>query len=188
MRTCRKCGRTDTEFSPQRRICKDCRRAEIREWKRRKQPSPEAKRARKQEKRRAQIQDWKLNGKPCGACGERKSLDQYYRLPDGVLGPKFTSRCRECTTQYYRDNKGRISARRQVRKSENPLRELAHDFVKIAIRRGYLIRPDNCSQCGLKCTPDGHHADYHRPLDVVWLCRSCHKKLHANDTSTKSVT
>lgn len=29
-----------------------------------------------------------------------------------------------------------------------------------------------------KCTPDGHHWNYAYPLNVVWLCRSCHKIVH----------
>jgi hypothetical protein len=43
-----------------------------------------------------------------------------------------------------------------------------------AIKQGVLIRPDACKQCGKVCKPDAAHFDYARPLDVRWLCRSCH--------------
>lgn len=41
------------------------------------------------------------------------------------------------------------------------------------------MRPSNCSKCG-KPHPKvhGHHSDYSKPLDVIWLCPSCHMKLH----------
>ena len=26
--------------------------------------------------------------------------------------------------------------------------------------------------------PDPHNEDYSKPLEVVWLCKSCHKRLH----------
>lgn len=48
-----------------------------------------------------------------------------------------------------------------------------------AIRYGRLSRPDQCERCGKKCHPDGHHHDYSKPLDVEWLCRSCHMTHHA---------
>jgi hypothetical protein len=46
-----------------------------------------------------------------------------------------------------------------------------------AIYRGVLVRGP-CSQCGAPKT-DAHHEDYSKPLDVVWLCRKCHRLRHA---------
>jgi hypothetical protein len=31
--------------------------------------------------------------------------------------------------------------------------------------------------CGATKT-EAHHTDYSRPLDVVWLCKHCHRLLH----------
>ena len=39
-----------------------------------------------------------------------------------------------------------------------------------------LLRPDKCEQCGKECKPHGHHPDYSKPKEVVWLCVSCHGK------------
>lgn len=47
-----------------------------------------------------------------------------------------------------------------------------------AVRMGQLIRPDLCERCGRKGRVDGHHHDYSKPLDVEWLCRTCHMAEH----------
>ena len=41
-----------------------------------------------------------------------------------------------------------------------------------------LERPDGCSHCDHIGKVEGHHEDYTKPLDVVWLCKSCHIQLH----------
>lgn len=52
----------------------------------------------------------------------------------------------------------------------------AHNAVNNGIRGGTVFRPDSCSICGKVGRLDGHHPDYTKPLDVVWLCQVCHKK------------
>lgn len=42
-----------------------------------------------------------------------------------------------------------------------------------------MQRPSRCLDCGKDCTPDGHHPDYTKPRFVLWLCKSCHRRLHA---------
>jgi len=45
-----------------------------------------------------------------------------------------------------------------------------------AIRDGVLIRQP-CEKCGAAYA-QAHHDDYQKPLDVRWLCASCHRLLH----------
>lgn len=55
----------------------------------------------------------------------------------------------------------------------------ARYFVSNAIRDGRLKRPESCSDCGCSCRPQAHHrAGYDREqwLNVLWLCKDCHKK------------
>lgn len=60
----------------------------------------------------------------------------------------------------------------------HPLQTRAMRLVRKAIRRGDLEQGTSCSNCGKHGRPDAHHEDYRRPLDVVWLCRSCHQRRH----------
>lgn len=63
----------------------------------------------------------------------------------------------------------------------------AHDIVEKAILRGHLERKKSCETCGgSPVDSDGesgvvaHHDDYNKPLDVRWLCRTCHFQWHQN--------
>ena len=49
--------------------------------------------------------------------------------------------------------------------------------VRRALKRGILIRPDMCSQCNRSGKIEGHHPDYCKPLDVIWLCPKCHGQI-----------
>lgn len=61
--------------------------------------------------------------------------------------------------------------------------ERARQMVSRAVRKGILIRPEECSRCGERPGVNvaggpkiqGHHHDYNKPLDVEWLCAKCHR-------------
>lgn len=65
--------------------------------------------------------------------------------------------------------------------SDKRERLAAAGLINMRVRRGHLIRPGSCNQCGKKCKPDGHHMDYSKPDEVSWLCRSCHMKVHRKE-------
>lgn len=60
-------------------------------------------------------------------------------------------------------------------RAKYPEKARAHDLVTRAIRSGTLVRPAFCG-CG-QAHPHAHHADYSKPLAVVWACRDCHREL-----------
>lgn len=53
--------------------------------------------------------------------------------------------------------------------------------LRRAVLDGKIIKPEHCSKC-LTVLPkmkiQGHHDDYSKPYDVVWVCQSCHKEIH----------
>ena len=40
------------------------------------------------------------------------------------------------------------------------------------------MKPSICSKCGAEGRIEAHHADYNKPLEVVWLCRIHHVEAH----------
>lgn len=59
-------------------------------------------------------------------------------------------------------------------RAKYPEKSRAHYLVQFALKDGRLVRPDSCSICGTPGPVEAHHADYSRPLDVLWLCKACH--------------
>ena len=47
-----------------------------------------------------------------------------------------------------------------------------------AIRDSKIEKINNCSICRSTLRVEGHHADYSKPLEVVWMCRKCHSAIH----------
>lgn len=62
---------------------------------------------------------------------------------------------------------------------KHPERKRASTAVGNAIRDGKLIPWPVCAVPECCGKPQGHHPDYSRPLDVVWLCDKHHKEAHA---------
>ena len=83
--------------------------------------------------------------------------------------------------KWQRNNKElqNVYSKRWQRKNEN--KRIAQRSVKYAIEKGILIRPGVCSKCLIECQPDGHHEDYSKPLEIMWLCRQCHKDIHSKN-------
>jgi hypothetical protein len=53
----------------------------------------------------------------------------------------------------------------------------AGQAVTRAIASGELKRGP-CAKCGTNIRVEGHHEDYAKPLDVIWLCRYHHRLRH----------
>lgn len=64
------------------------------------------------------------------------------------------------------------------------IQKRAHKAVENAIIRGLLQRPGVCDECSNPCKPHAHHDDYSKPLEVRWLCQSCHAKIHPGEQRT----
>jgi len=83
--------------------------------------------------------------------------------------------------------KGKEVSRNILRKwrNNNPEKYKAHRIVQEAIRLGVLVKQP-CI-CGEKDSL-GHHPDYSKPLEVVWLCDPCHKIIHQYEREKNNVT
>ena len=64
---------------------------------------------------------------------------------------------------------------------KNKEKKAANVLVHRAVQTGVLKKSKNCERCGKRKpanTIEGHHEDYLKPLDVIWLCTSCHGLRH----------
>jgi hypothetical protein len=91
---------------------------------------------------------------------------QYYKNWYALNGRKRSSNYQEVINKWKENNLEKYRAKLQVR---------------YAIQRKELIKPMECSKCNRKVRLFGHHFDYSKPLEVVWLCGSCHKNIHLLD-------
>ena len=91
--------------------------------------------------------------------------------------------CRECNTKRcrkYRSTEEGIRKVRVVRKratEKYPEKKRARQVFRTAVGLGNIKRK-SCEFCGEKKT-DGHHPNYSKPLEVIWLCRTHHADMHA---------
>lgn len=70
--------------------------------------------------------------------------------------------------------------RARLTEEELRLRRLCYKLYGQALRIGFIKRPERCSSDGCNCVIgiEGHHTNYNRPLDVVWLCSKHHDLVH----------
>jgi hypothetical protein len=84
------------------------------------------------------------------------------------------------TTEAARERK-----RRWASANRYPVKESARRELRNALKRGDILRPEKCETCGTKAVRSdgvtaiqGHHHNYSKPLNVEWLCPSCHREVH----------
>lgn len=128
--------------------------------------------------------------KSCSKCSKEKPLEEFDRegkVPDGRR-----AECMACRSvrhakyrkgpDYHREwrkkNAEKVLSYRRAMRKRNPEHFRARGIVQNAINRGRLVRPDSCGLCMNGCKPEAHHKDYGKPLEVDWLCRSCHLMQH----------
>ena len=120
----------------------------------------------------------------CRSC--RTEQNKEYRQ-----NPKAKARQREYSKQYAIDNYDRLldksrewrennreihnAANRRWR-IENPEKAKAQRKLRHEVEMGRMVR-GACEACGSQKT-QGHHEDYSKPLEVVWLCAKHHGQRH----------
>ena len=88
---------------------------------------------------------------------------------------------REYERKRYKEPKRRASLSASYKESckRKPGKYRSRYEISNALRSGKLIKPKNCSMCGSDKRIEAHHVDYRSPLNIVWVCFSCHRhKIH----------
>ena len=119
--------------------------------------------------------------KPCRKVDSAANLASRKARGMRVSGTKMP---REWHQEYEKEYFKRPEVRRRrvenfYQRLQDPTERMKRDAreqVRNAVRRGDLERLP-CEVCGA-LPSQGHHEDYEKPLDVMWLCRTHHTELH----------
>ncbi len=142
-----------------------------------------------------------LSGKTCNRCGADKPASEFRKRVRRSI-ERVDGACKSCERTrrnlLYLANKRRgkdviasskvganTAANTKRYKSLNRDKAKAHSRLRRAVLAGKIIRPSLCSKCGTACKPHGHHMDYTKPLEVIWLCCPCHGVIHREDYHAK---
>lgn len=100
---------------------------------------------------------------------DREYMRKYYK--------QHSDEIKEKNRRYRETNPDAVLKTRLKMHSKNPSKINARQVVEAAIKAGVLAKPEACSSCGKKdCRIEAHHEDHTKPLEVTWLCVSCHRK------------
>ncbi len=135
--------------------------------------------------------------KVCPKCHQKKPLDQFHHR-SGTN--RLQSWCKVCTSivksrvtyaknpdlknqkvKLYRQTpRGKEGMLRQSAAAylRGPLKASARTKLRYAVKTGKMIKPVECESCKQQKPLQAHHSDYSKPLDVKWLCKSCHWDEH----------
>lgn len=104
---------------------------------------------------------------------DRKS---YMRNPD-----KFRDKAKVSQKRYFQTEKGRLKYKihNEILRKKYPEKARARSLLSNAVCEGRIIRPTQCTLCfSSDVVIQGHHYDYSKPLDIIWVCTSCHSMIH----------
>lgn len=135
--------------------------------------------------------------KTCIRCKNTKDITLFHNSKRQKDGKAYY--CIDCTKilkhQEYEKNKDRyISYLKDYRatphgkkiirsiyvrmRDKYPDKYRARVLLNAAVGRKEIVKPDQCEICLCVKRLCGHHDDYNKPLEVRWLCYSCHTKWH----------
>lgn len=134
----------------------------------------------------------------CGyECANARGVTKHHCIDCGVEVVRDSTRCTQCNSKHsrkYQTEEERKEAAKQQRLSRYRVdgwerekarrlkfrdKDLARRLLQSAVYKGKVEKPSQCSACGKaldKWQVQGHHNDYSRPYDVLWLCDLCHKR------------
>lgn len=134
--------------------------------------------------------------KRCYGCKETKPIEEFHRNSKQKDG--YSTRCKECAIKNARTNYIKNRERHQeyqrahrVTNTEYyknysieygrryPERVRANNMIyrEVAANRLPPVRTLKCDTCD-KQARHYHHPDYSKPLEVIPLCESCHRRVH----------
>lgn len=97
---------------------------------------------------------------------------------NGMIEPSRMGKqsyCKSCHAEYMRNTRPKHSELPE----EARIKANARSYLHVYVKRGKVIKHP-CEVCGSERS-EAHHNDYSKPLQVHWLCREHHLKLHETE-------
>lgn len=133
--------------------------------------------------------------KDCLVCGKKFKTRRAYH--EKGIGNYCTSKCRGLAHRGKRlgtplkgENnpswKGGLSGTQstQAYRKKYPKKVKAQRQLQNAVKRGRIIKKP-CEKCG-DTKSQGHHCDYNKPFEVMWLCQKHHSQWHKKNGEGKN--
>ena len=146
--------------------------------------------------------------KKCKTCKQEKSEIDFNKWYKKTGSSGYRSSCKLCQSlinkSYRKVHQDRLKMKRRERSGAQPKRYctdpdkkrkneyvyksqrkspekvIARSILNSHVHSGKILKPERCEVCGNKGKLEAHHEDYSRPLDVKWVCKSCHMYFHWN--------
>ncbi len=127
----------------------------------------------------------------CTRCSVTRLTEHYPFSARGMGGrlrvckPCMSAYSREYRRQAWKDPERRRRLLTRSGNSDYKLpkhKQVARSVVAWAVKCGDLVRPAICEDCGNERKVHGHHEDYSKPLEVIWVCSRCHGRRHRKYT------
>ena len=123
-----------------------------------------------------------IEGKPCRACGATTRYQRNGKCVACAQARAAKPENRAATKEWLRNTEeGREAVRRgnRARYLRDREKHLARSKVKVYADRGKIPKATDCicTDCGIQAE-EYHHEDYSKALEVIPLCKPCHRKRH----------
>lgn len=164
---------------------------------------------RNEEKEKKEMsQKAKAHTRICRTCKKEKPLFDFTKNKSKILG--YDYQCKDChkidsmqKRKAYPEKAREINRKSTINNSHKwkkmwaeyqkkycakyPDRHRANALLNYYISTGSIKKPKICSRCNNENNIEAHHHDYKKPLDVIWVCRVCHKNIHHNKISAERI-
>jgi hypothetical protein len=116
----------------------------------------------------------------CYRCKEDRPEEEFHRNASKPRGR--SDYCRDCKNGARRGRSPEAKRKERLAwRAKNREKYRAQKALQKAVAAGRIVRPESCERCD-EGPVQGHHPDYDKRLEVVWLCPRCHGEEHAGWT------
>lgn len=119
--------------------------------------------------------------KTCSAATWQKANREHGAARSKRWRERHPEKAAASTKRWWAKNAQRKDEYNKRYRERYPEKHRARQAIANAVVEGRIVKPDRCEDCDARTARadlHGHHTDYSKPLEVDWLCRTCHSARH----------